>query len=51
MPMMDVSEEDFDAVLDLNLKSAFFVAQACVQKMIAESAHGSLIHMASQFAG
>lgn len=48
MPMMDVSEDDFDAVLDLNLKSAFFVAQACVQKMIAESVPGSLIHMTSQ---
>ena len=48
MPMMDVSEDDFDAVLDLNLKSAFFVAQACVQKMIAESVAGSLIHMTSQ---
>ena len=47
-PMMDVSEDDFDAVLDLNLKSAFFVAQACVQKMIAESVAGSLIHMTSQ---
>ena len=48
MPMMDVSEDDFDAVLDLNLKSAFFVAQACVQKMIAENVPGSLIHMTSQ---
>ena len=48
MPMMDVSEEDFDAVLDLNLKSAFFVAQACVRKMIAESVPGTLIHMTSQ---
>ena len=46
--MMDVSEDDFDAVLDLNLKSAFFVAQACVQKMIAENVPGSLIHMTSQ---
>ena len=48
MPMMDVSEDDFDAVLDLNLKSAFFVAQACVQQMIAESVSGSVIHMTSQ---
>ncbi|ATE67251.1 SDR family NAD(P)-dependent oxidoreductase [Rhizorhabdus dicambivorans] len=47
-PMMDVSEADFDAVLDLNLKSAFFVAQACVQRMIAEGAKGSLIHIGSQ---
>jgi NAD(P)-dependent dehydrogenase (short-subunit alcohol dehydrogenase family) len=44
----EVSEEDYDAVYDLNAKSAFFVAQACVHKMIAEGAKGSLIHMGSQ---
>ena len=47
-PMWDVSEEDYDAVLDLNLKSAFFVAQACAQRMMAEAVKGSLIHMGSQ---
>ncbi len=47
-PMMDVSEDDYDAVYDLNVKSAFFVAQACVQKMIAEGVTGSLIHIGSQ---
>ena len=47
-PMWDVTEEDFDAVFSLNVRSAFFVAQACAQKMIAESAQGSLIHMSSQ---
>ena len=47
-PMMDVSEADYDAVLDLNLKSAFFVAQACVKRMLAEGARGSLIHIGSQ---
>jgi NAD(P)-dependent dehydrogenase (short-subunit alcohol dehydrogenase family) len=47
-PMWEVSEEDYDAVYDLNVKSAFFVAQACAQKMIAEKATGSLIHMGSQ---
>ena len=47
-PMMDVSEDDYDAVYDLNVKSAFFVAQACVQKMIAERTAGSLIHIGSQ---
>jgi NAD(P)-dependent dehydrogenase (short-subunit alcohol dehydrogenase family) len=47
-PMMDVSEDDYDAVYDLNVKSAFFVAQACVQKMLAEKVHGSLIHIGSQ---
>ena len=47
-PMMDVSEEDYDAVYDLNVKSAFFVAQAVVQRMIAEGIGGSLIHIGSQ---
>ena len=47
-PMTDVSEADFDAVLDLNLKSAFFVAQACARRMIAGQVKGSLIHIGSQ---
>jgi NAD(P)-dependent dehydrogenase (short-subunit alcohol dehydrogenase family) len=47
-PMWEVSEEDYDAVYDLNVKSAFFVAQACAQKMMAESVKGSLIHIGSQ---
>lgn len=47
-PMWDVSEADYDAVLDLNVKSAFFVAQACAAQLIANGAHGSLIHMGSQ---
>jgi NAD(P)-dependent dehydrogenase (short-subunit alcohol dehydrogenase family) len=47
-PMWEVSEEDYDAVYDLNVKSAFFVAQACAQKMMAEKIKGSLIHIGSQ---
>ena len=47
-PMWEADEADYDAVMDLNLKSAFFVAQACVQQMLAEKATGSLIHMSSQ---
>jgi NAD(P)-dependent dehydrogenase (short-subunit alcohol dehydrogenase family) len=47
-PMWEVTQEDYDAVFDLNVKSAFFVAQACAQRMIAESGKGSLIHMGSQ---
>ena len=47
-PMTDVSEADYDAVLDLNVKSAFFVAQACVKRMLAEKVCGSLIHIGSQ---
>jgi NAD(P)-dependent dehydrogenase (short-subunit alcohol dehydrogenase family) len=47
-PMIDVSEDDFDAVLDLNVKSAFFVAQAAARRMIEQMRAGSLIHMGSQ---
>lgn len=47
-PMQEVSEADFDAVLDLNVKSAFFVAQAAARQMIAEGLGGSLIHIGSQ---
>lgn len=47
-PMMDVTEDDYDAVLDLNVKSAFFVAQGCVRTLLAEGAKGSLIHIGSQ---
>ena len=48
MPMWDVTPEDYDAVFDLNVKSAFFVAQACAGRMIAAGIGGSLIHMGSQ---
>lgn len=47
-PLWEVSEADYDAVLDLNLKSAFFVAQACAKRLIAAGEAGSLIHMGSQ---
>ena len=47
-PMIEVSEVDYDAVLDLNLKSAFFVAQGCVRRMLADGRPGSLIHIGSQ---
>lgn len=47
-PMLEVREDDFDAVIDLNVKSAFFVAQACVRSMVAAGVNGSLIHIGSQ---
>ena len=48
MPMTAVEEEDYDVVMSLNVKAAFFIAQACVRTMIAEGVRGSLIHMGSQ---
>ena len=48
MPMTEVTAADYDAVFDLNVKSAFFVAQGCVRQMIAQAVAGSLVHMGSQ---
>jgi NAD(P)-dependent dehydrogenase (short-subunit alcohol dehydrogenase family) len=48
MPMTQVAEADYDAVLDLNVKAAFFVAQACAARLIAAGQQGSLIHVGSQ---
>ena len=43
---LDVSEEDFDAVLRVNLKGAFLVAQAVAREM-ARAGHGSIVNMSS----
>ena len=44
----DVKENDFDDVLDLNVKSAFFVAQSVARGMIQAGRGGSIINMSSQ---
>ncbi len=47
-PFVEVTPEDYDAVLDLNLRAAFFTAQAVARRMIEEGVKGSIIHMSSQ---
>ena len=47
-PMTEVTPDDYDAVLDLNVKSAFFVAQGAAKAMLAMGTRGSLIHIGSQ---
>ena len=44
----DVTEENFDKVIQLNVKSAFFVAQAIAQGMVESGIKGSIIHISSQ---
>jgi NAD(P)-dependent dehydrogenase (short-subunit alcohol dehydrogenase family) len=46
--MTEVTEDDYEDVMDLNVKAAFFVAQAAAKQMIAQKTVGSLIHMGSQ---
>ncbi|MCF4127672.1 SDR family NAD(P)-dependent oxidoreductase [Methylobacterium sp. SyP6R] len=45
---VDVTVEDFDAVLGLNVRSAFFVAQAVARRLIEAGRPGSIINMSSQ---
>ena len=47
-PFLEVSGEDFDAVMDLNVRAAFFCAQAAAQRMVAAGAGGAIINMSSQ---
>jgi len=46
--MVDVTVDDFDAIFQLNVRSAFFVAQAVVKRLIEAKKPGSIIHMSSQ---
>lgn len=47
-PFTEVSVEDFDAVMSLNVRAAFFVAQAVAARLIEAGRPGSIIHMSSQ---
>ncbi|ANU27679.1 SDR family NAD(P)-dependent oxidoreductase [Planococcus versutus] len=48
-PAMEVTEADWDTVLDLNLKTAFFASQAAARYML-EQKNGRIINIASQMA-
>ena len=45
---LDVTEDDYDAITTLNLKAAYFVAQAAAKRMAETGTRGSIIHMSSQ---
>ena len=47
-PQMDVTEEDFDLVIGLNLRAAFFALQAVTRRMKELTSRGSIINMSSQ---
>jgi NAD(P)-dependent dehydrogenase (short-subunit alcohol dehydrogenase family) len=46
--MIDVTVEDFDAIFKLNVRSAYFVAQAVVKRLVETKKPGSIIHISSQ---
>lgn len=47
-PLFDVTEDDFDAIIGLNLRAAVFCARAVTRRMVAEGRPGSVINMSSQ---
>ncbi len=47
-PFLEVIEPDYDAITGLNLRAAFFVAQAVAWRMAAAGKGGSIIHISSQ---
>jgi NAD(P)-dependent dehydrogenase (short-subunit alcohol dehydrogenase family) len=47
-PFLDVTEDDYDTIANLNQRAAFFVAQAVARDMARAGIKGSIIQMSSQ---
>jgi NAD(P)-dependent dehydrogenase (short-subunit alcohol dehydrogenase family) len=47
-PFADVTVEDFDAIFALNVRAAYFVAQAAARRLIAAKRPGSIVNVSSQ---
>src|SRR5262249_28899991 len=46
--LVDVKVEDFDAIFALNVRAAYFMAQAVARRLIAAKRPGSIINVSSQ---
>jgi NAD(P)-dependent dehydrogenase (short-subunit alcohol dehydrogenase family) len=47
-PFLEVSIEDYDTVTDLNVRAAFFVAQAVARGMVVAGVRGAIVNVSSQ---
>jgi 2-deoxy-D-gluconate 3-dehydrogenase len=47
-PALDVTEEDWDRVLDVDLKGVFFTAQAVARRALIPQGSGKIVNIASQ---
>ena len=47
-PALDTPEDDFDAVMAVNVRAAYFAAQAVAQGLVAAGRPGSIIQISSQ---
>lgn len=46
-PFLEVTEEHYDLVLDVNLKGTFFAAQAAAQQMVKQGTGGRIVNISS----
>ena len=44
---LDITEDDWDAVLDINLKSTFFLCQAFARHLLGRGSPGKIVNIAS----
>ena len=49
-PALDTTPSDFDAVVGINLRGAYFLTRAVARRLVAEGRAGSLINVSSQMA-
>jgi len=47
-PLIEVTSDDFDAIMTLNVRAAYFVAQAVARRLIEAKEAGSIINVSSQ---
>ncbi|BAN26269.1 SDR family NAD(P)-dependent oxidoreductase [Caballeronia insecticola] len=47
-PLVEVTDDDIDAIIDLNVKSVFHVSRAVAKGMLRANAGGSIINVSSQ---
>lgn len=47
-PLVEVEDDDIDALLALNVKAALYLSRAVVRGLVASGRPGSIIHMSSQ---
>ena len=48
MPLVELKDDDIDAVFDLNVKAAFYVTREVTKRMLATQQAGSIINVSSQ---
>jgi NAD(P)-dependent dehydrogenase (short-subunit alcohol dehydrogenase family) len=47
-PLLDVSIEDYDVIMGLNVRAAYFVAQAVARQLVEARQSGSIVNISSQ---